>query len=94
MKRVTNIFHHFIKNDNWYNFFSRVIVVLSPYISAWNNWPGGVIASIVVHNESDAAIDTWGLSVKFNQVSSYYFVGIKNKYLLPESKKSSESPFS
>ena len=65
-----------------------------PYISAWNNWPGGVIASIVVHNESDAAIDTWGLSVKFNQVSSYYFVGIKNKYLLPKSKKSSESPFS
>ena len=76
MKAVTNIFTILFKKMKIRTIFFKGDC--GPYISAWNNWPGGVIASIVVHNESDAAIDTWGLSVKFNQVSCYYFVGIKN----------------
>ena len=41
----------------------------TPYINAWNNWFGGVVGSIVVHNESDPAADTWELSLKFDQVT-------------------------
>jgi S-adenosylmethionine/arginine decarboxylase-like enzyme len=39
-------------------------------VTAWNTWPGGVTGTILVHSESDPAIDTWAVSVTFDKVRS------------------------
>lgn len=39
-----------------------------PFVTSWNTWPGGVTGIILVHSESDPAIDTWAVSLEFDRV--------------------------
>jgi hypothetical protein len=37
-------------------------------VTAWKTWPGGATGTVIVHKESDAAINTWALTVEFDRV--------------------------